>query len=99
VGQGVQVRQVNDRLGLYQAINLLAFLQTHLLASALGNFRQDSPAAIDLDEDAFVIGDQGTDSSLHLVLDGNAGEIVARQRHIIRPNNDFVLAVDRQFGP
>ena len=71
-GQAVMLSEVSDGMGFNQAINFLAFHQTHLLTSAEGDFSQDSPAAVDLNKHAVVIGDQGADLSLHLVLDGNA---------------------------
>ena len=76
IGLGIKFCKVSNGVGFNQAIDVLAFLQSHVPASARRDFGQQRAAAIDLYDYAFAAGNQCADSALDLILYRYAADIV-----------------------
>ena len=76
IGERIRLGEITERMGLGQAIHRVALLQIHVLAGPRRNPGQQGAAAVNLDQYAFPHGNQGTDSSLNLILDGYPGQIM-----------------------
>ncbi|OYV20359.1 MAG: hypothetical protein CG441_428 [Methylococcaceae bacterium NSM2-1] len=78
IGLGVKLGEVCNGVGFDQAIDVIAFLQSHVPAGTRRNFSQQCAAAIDLYDQAFSAGNQRTNSPPDLILYRYAADMAAR---------------------